>query len=65
MGDVHFLQLVIAAFIECIEFYSYTCNHTNYTERIHVYEISTRCVCETQMPPIMANSKYGLGHKDK
>ena len=25
----------------------------------------TRCVCETQMPPIMANSKDGLGHKDK
>ena len=24
----------------------------------------TRCVCETQMPPIMANSKDGLGHKD-
>ena len=36
MGDVHFLQLVIAAFIEGIEFYSYTCNHTNYSERIHV-----------------------------
>ena len=26
---------------------------------------STRCVCETQMPPIMVNSKDGLGHKDK
>ena len=25
----------------------------------------TRCVCETQMPLIMANSKDGLGHKDK
>ena len=25
----------------------------------------TRCVCETQMPPIMANSKDGQGHKDK
>ena len=24
----------------------------------------TRCVCETQMPPIMANSKDGKGHKD-
>ena len=23
------------------------------------------CVCETQMPPIMANSKDGQGHKDK
>ena len=27
--------------------------------------ILTRCVCETQMPPIMANSKDGQGHKDK
>ena len=25
----------------------------------------TRCVCETQMPLIMANSKDGQGHKDK
>ena len=25
----------------------------------------TRCVRETQMPPIMANSKDGQGHKDK
>ena len=25
----------------------------------------TRCVYETQMPPIMANSKYGQCHKDK
>ena len=25
----------------------------------------TRCVCETQMPPIKANSKDGQGHKDK
>ena len=24
----------------------------------------TRCVCETQMHRIMANSKDGLGHKD-
>ena len=27
--------------------------------------INTRCVCETQMPTIMANSKDGQGHKDK
>ena len=25
----------------------------------------TRFVCETQMSPIMANSKHGQGHKDK
>ena len=25
----------------------------------------TRCVCETQMPPIMANSKDVQSHKDK
>ena len=25
----------------------------------------TRFVCETQMLPILANSKYGQGHKDK
>ena len=25
----------------------------------------TRCVCETQMPPIMAKTKDGQGHKDK
>ena len=25
----------------------------------------TRCVCETQMPPIMANSNKGQDHKDK
>ena len=28
------------------------------------FSLKTRCVCETQMPPIMANSKYGQGHKD-
>ena len=28
-------------------------------------QIQTRCVCETQMPPINANSKDGQGHKDK
>ena len=27
--------------------------------------MKTKCVCETQMPPKMANSKYGQGHKDK
>ena len=27
--------------------------------------LQTRCVCETQMPPIMANSKDGQGHNDK
>ena len=26
---------------------------------------TTRCVCETQMPPIIANSKDDQGHKDK
>ena len=25
----------------------------------------TRCVCGTQMPPIMAYSNNGKGHKDK
>ena len=25
----------------------------------------TRCVCETQMPPIMANSNEGQDHKDQ
>ena len=25
----------------------------------------TRCVCETQLPPITANSKDVQGHKDK
>ena len=25
----------------------------------------TRCICETQMPPIIANSKDGLGYKNK
>ena len=29
-----------------------------------IYNV-TRCVCETQMPLIMANSKDGLGHKIK
>ena len=27
--------------------------------------VKTRCVRETQMPPIMANSKDGQDHKDK
>ena len=27
--------------------------------------ITTKCVCESHMPPIMANSKDGQGHKDK
>ena len=26
--------------------------------------MKTRCVCETQMPPLMANSKDGQGHND-
>ena len=30
-----------------------------------VIYIRTRCVCETQMPPIMANSEDGQGHKGK
>ena len=25
----------------------------------------TKCACETQMPPIMSNSKDGQGHEDK
>ena len=29
------------------------------------YRLKTRCVCETQMTPILTNSKYGKGHKDK
>ena len=28
-------------------------------------EKQTRCVCETQMPPIMANTKDGVDHKGK
>ena len=46
-------------------------NHlTVKTSRVHnimsvqSYE-ETRCVCETQMPPIMANSNEGKDHKDK
>ena len=39
------------------------------TNRIAAYHKlntkGTRCVCETQMPPIMDNSKDGQGHKDK
>ena len=27
--------------------------------------METKCVCETQLPPIMANSKDGQGHKVK
>ena len=30
----------------------------------NIKTMTTRCVCETQMPPIMANSKDGKGHKD-
>ena len=33
--------------------------------QIYREHVQTRCVCETQMPPIMANSKDGQGHKDK
>ena len=29
------------------------------------YSVKTKCVCETQMPPMMANSKDGLDHTDK
>ena len=32
---------------------------------MHPINIKTRSVCETQMPPIMANSNDGQGHKDK
>ena len=32
--------------------------------QIYQEHVQTRCVCETQMPPIMANSKDGQGHKD-
>ena len=30
-----------------------------------IISVLTRCVCETQMPLIMAKSKDGKGHKDK
>ena len=33
-----------------------------FSTRVHT---KTRCVCETQMPQIMTNSKDGQGHKDK
>ena len=32
---------------------------------LHYFERKTRCVCETQMPPKMANSKDGQGHMVK
>ena len=32
---------------------------------INISPKETRCVCETQMPPIMANSNEGQDHKDK
>ena len=39
------------------------------TNRIAAYHKlntkGTKCVCDTQMPPIMDNSKDGQGHKDK
>ena len=39
-------------------------------QKVHQFQLKscryeTRCVCETQIPPIMANSKDGQGHKDK
>ena len=37
-------------------------------DSIHVQDTAlevTRCVCETQMPPIMAHTKDGDGHKDR
>ena len=30
-----------------------------------VNEAITSCVCETQCPPIMANSNEGIDHKEK
>ena len=36
-----------------------------FIRKIMDLKVETRCVCETQMPPIMANSKDGQGHKDK
>ena len=33
-------------------------------QQIYQEHVQTRCDCETQMPPIMANSKDGQGHKD-
>ena len=32
---------------------------------LHYFERKTRCVCETQMPPKMTNSKDGQGHMVK
>ena len=34
------------------------------TIKLLLFTFETRCVCETQMPPIMVISKYGQGHKD-
>ena len=42
-----------------------TLNGSRSTDVNTKYQQQTRCVCETQMPPIMANSKDGQGHKDK
>ena len=38
-------------------------SHAIYNTDNNQYSAKTRCVCETQMPPIMA--KDGQGHKDK
>ena len=42
-------------------------NTSSSVSMFHVPLLNTvrRRVCETQMPPIMANSKDGQGHKDK
>ena len=40
-------------------------SHAIYNTDNNQYSAKTRCVCETQMHPIMANSKDGQGHKDK
>ena len=42
-----------------------TQNNGQFYKAMAKFKMKTRCVCETQMPPIMANSNEGQDHKDK
>ena len=39
--------------------------HSTHGHKPEIYSLKTRCVCETQMSPIMANSIDGQDHKNK
>ena len=61
-----FIMVISEDTSSCIYTIYRYCSFGNYTNISYKENLKkTICVCETQMPPIIANAKDGQGHKDK